>query len=138
MLAVVGLGCAIGGGLVVYTVFQDRAHQEQMAPRHLEAFVRHQNAYREQDLDGDGVFQYADDLEALNLGYMADEYNGYRYEVRVGAQPEFEWSGEAVPTQSRGPLTYRAHYYVDQTGIVRVELDRPATAESPVYQAETP
>jgi hypothetical protein len=130
---VLGLGLAGGAAVVFTTASQDRTHQEAMAPRHLRGLAERQAHFREQDEEGDGELDYARDIEELGFGYMADEYNGYRFEVRQGPNPAFEWAAEAIPTQSRslgGLLPYRRHYYIDQTGVVRVELDRRATADS--------
>jgi hypothetical protein len=142
LLALVALALAIGGALVVAVSLYDRAQQQRQAPLHLRSFVGHQGLFREDDKDGDGVLDYAASIEELGYGYMGRDYNGYRYEVRAGPNPLFEWSAEAIPTQGRGVLAtsgllpYTRYYFVDETGLVRVEEGRRATRESPLLPPE--
>ncbi len=112
---------------------------ERAAIRTLHRIAERQEQYRENDSDGDGVFDYAESLEALAVpGLTPTERpgvyraQGYRFRILFG--DVLSWSAEAVPIEP-GKDGER-FFFVDERGRVRAMRGRPADAASPIAEEE--
>ncbi|RME76440.1 MAG: hypothetical protein D6776_01240 [Planctomycetota bacterium] len=108
---------------------------ERAAIRALVAIARAQERYRESDTDGNGVFDYAESLDALALeGFEADDKPGYvrrhGYRFRLLHGDVLSWSAEALPLEPG--KTGRRFFFIDERGQVRENTGGPAGASSPL------
>lgn len=83
---------------------------------------RAQSLFREGDLEGDGVLDYARNLdELIAAGLIPAELddgrrNGYSFELRQGEHPEFTWIAVASP--SSPGVSGERHFAVNHAGTV--------------------
>lgn len=81
-----------------------RARNEAAAERTLRMLEPLQRSFRSQDLDGDGVLDYADCLTELSLAGLIDAelatkgHAGYRFTLSGST---FDWMGTAAPDSPR-------------------------------------
>lgn len=109
-------------------------------------FITAQNLFFEKDLDLNGIKDYALNLETLqkngliqgfsesgikgvNTSWLAGgPYQLYQYRIFIpgGANQKEAWACEAHPIEDPSDR----YYYVDQTGIIRVEHGKVANSSS--------
>jgi hypothetical protein len=95
------------------------SHAETSAMQHLQAIAKAEVAYQQSH------GEYPTTLDALNGLPAADPY--YRYDYR-----KISASAYTITAAPREPGKHgKRFFYMDQAGVVRYELLRPATATSP-------
>lgn len=104
-----------------------RAANESAAISTLRNLVRSQSLFRDLDADGDFLTDYAESFSELVQNDLADErlqtgvLSGYQY---VLVSTEHTWSALAVPINEK---TGTRSFYVDDTGVIRVNASGAAT-----------
>ena len=130
---------AVAAGLclafAVTNMRQSRIHGlETLAAGRMKQITRIQALYKEQH------GRYAADIATLasdNLvpSYWGEVAGGYRYVIGVRPGGWFAsaapLSAEAQPIADEGSYVLTTYFYVDESGVVRSEAGRPATATSP-------
>ncbi|MHC4828732.1 MAG: hypothetical protein ACYTFT_00010 [Planctomycetota bacterium] len=114
---------------------QARVRNEQVAYKMLGQIKEANEVYRKEDRDGNGILDYAGDLEDLareglfekraKNGFSA---NGYIFEVLHGDVMTF--SAQAKPDSAESGSMF---FYVDQSGVIRSNRGRTATKNSPAH-----
>lgn len=100
----------------------------------LGAMVKLQERFRRDDLDGDGVHDYASalsELEEANLlqrTIVEEEVHGYRYAIATATPTG--WTATATPARVDSSTLY---YAIDHTGIVRAAKDGLPGPDAKVY-----
>lgn len=107
----------------------------------LRALVSLQEQFLEEDWDGDGKKDYAQNIDELlssdeiaeyklDKDWLAKHSTHYRFTISGTDGDGEHWCARAspiVPDNAEYP-----HYYIDETCEIRVEHGKPATRESPV------
>lgn len=105
MTGLVAVGAVTSALLIPRLEAKQRARNEANAVGSLKAIANAQTLFREGDKDGDGVLNYAPDLQTLvGAGLLPPEVgdgvdSGYRFQVRCHPQPLFVWSATAEPLE---------------------------------------
>ena len=139
-----GLALSLGlvgvlAGLAFYgrTRMQARQLENGVAAVRLlgETLPQAQALFRERDSDGDGVLDYARNLDELiaagliPLEFDDGRHDGYSFELRQGEHPEFTWIAVANPT-SPG-VSGERHFAVNHEAVVRMSTQPiPFTASA--------
>jgi hypothetical protein len=97
--------------------------------------VRAQQDYHDQDLDGNGISEYAESLGDLSLAGVKQAKNliaieGYLFRIKFANL--FHWAAEGAP--EKPGETGDRWFYVDDSGIVRAKKGGPADARSEPVQ----
>ncbi len=124
------VGLLIGGGLLWIGLqrFQEarlRA-REDAAIAQLRLLYEGQDRFYQDDLEGDGVYDFATLDELIALELVSDSLAaaaGYRLQV---APEGPRWQAWAEPLEEPG-----RRFFTDQTGVIRVEAGERASAASP-------
>ena len=118
LVLVLAAGAATVGSTLQRTRRQER---ESEALSTLRAIAVAQGVFRERDLDGNGVADYAGDLQALisaNLlpaeGAQSDYVSHYTYRLVTGTHPEHMWMATATPTDPELGDRYFAVSYLEE------------------------
>lgn len=113
----------------------------------LRALTTAQNVFFERDSDSNGIKDYASTVQLLqkaglvhgfsetgirgiNTSWLAGgPYQVYQYNILIpkGVARKEGWTCQASPISKDAPNKF---YFVDQTGIIRVERGKPATSSS--------
>ena len=100
--------------------------------------VKAQQIYREDDKDGNGILDYAvsfQDLGALGLLHIPPMKKGDQvmvvegYKFRIVRADTLYWAADGAPAQPG--QSGDVYLFVDQTGVIRGEKDKPAGPGSP-------
>lgn len=120
---ILALVVAVGSASAGLTLRSARQQgREAAALTALRAIAAAQDAFREQDVDGNGVADYAGDLQSLvSAGLLPPQLSlpgPYRYRVATGRSPEFLWMAVAVPEHPADRCFAINHYGVVRAGVV--------------------
>lgn len=122
-----------------------KARGESAAAAFMTRVIAAQNAFREDDKDGNGILEYAPSFLELGMagllqvgpvkrGEASIAVEGYKF--RIIAADTLHWAADAAPLKPGE--TGDVWLYADETGIIRAEKGKPATQTSPQYVPEKP
>ena len=126
VVAVIGI---IASLTIPNLVKSKEAANEKVVISYMRSWTAAQEIYR----NNHGV--YANDEDQLidaGLTNGPGDSLGYVYTVQPGQGNRYTWWGRANPDEAYG-LTDAKHYYLDETGVIRVSPNSPATQTSPPY-----
>lgn len=126
-LAAIAAADAAGRGALADV---DRREREGRAIGALKELQTAQSLFREADAEGDGVYDYAQDLHELGAAGLIDPdlargaRDGYRFTVDASpTKPEFLWLATASPLE---PGVTGDHYFAtNHTGVIHYTLEGP-------------
>lgn len=125
-LALVGLATALA---LPKLQEHQRRRNAASAMEALKEITNAQTLYREGDRDGNGILDYAPDLESLVKAgdlspELADgEHAGYRFSIRHHTQDQFLWSANADPLALG--VTGDAYFGANMMGVLFYDREEP-------------
>jgi prepilin-type N-terminal cleavage/methylation domain-containing protein len=132
MIVVAIIGILAGIPIEGFKKLQKRGY-ESGAISTLKHIKTRQQIFRDQDKDGDGITDFATGFSELLIAGLiskelaSGEYGRYTF-VLTGST--LAWTATATPTPEP-PITGDRSFYIDETGILRVEPGPGANASSP-------
>ena len=130
LLIVVAVISIISAIAIPYLVAARQAANAASAVASLRLIHQSQSSYR----NSSGV--YTDRQTLINAGFLNDpalasgEKQSYQFIITPSTtEPHLDYEAEAIPLSL--PTTFWYYYYVNATGVIRVNQGAPATASSP-------